>query len=544
MGTATETANNVRISEENKTNVANGFHEKVVNGNAFADTLRETTTDELRKSVQEKKENAMEQISNRMNDIISGALQEFETSLREDISKRGLRSPNMDKCRDKRQSDKKGALPDKEFLPRSSLLNDLFEITHIRTVYNLFMVTLILFFLNTVAYDIMESGTLVFGTVTIRIAFANFPSCLYVWSLMQLSTLSVYVPFNLWSYQRLQFSPRSLIRKCWDYGWLTTLIIYNVLFIIFPIRLMLNENLGVACKLIVLLEQMRMVMKSYAFVRSVAPRFISYKPHSDVSQPSGPGFSQYLYFLFAPTLVYRDKYPRTNTIRWIVVIKNFIEVGLVIFYLAFILERLVRPVYKIFGTQYIEPKSIVKNIIEASIPGILFFVSGNYLLLHAWMNAWAEMLRFADRLFYKDWWNSTSYRAYYRSWNVVVHDWLYTYIYKDMYEIVVPRNRSLAAFTVFFVSAAFHEYVLAFAFRFFYPMMFVLFAGFGFLFTFVGKIATSNVFMWLTFCIGNGILFSTYSMEYYARINCPPYSNYYLDLFAPRSWNCQAQFVA
>lgn len=134
---------------------------------------------------------------------------------------------------------------------------------------------------------------------------------------------------------------------------------------------------------------------------------------------------------------------------------------------------------------------------------------------------------------------------YYRTWNVVVHDWLYTYIYKDMYEIAVPRNKTLATLAVFLVSATFHEYVLAFAFRFFYPVMFVLFAGFGFCFIFVGRIATSNVFMWLTFCLGNGIMFSFYSMEYYARRNsCPSYSNYYLDLLAPRSWVCQSQFAS
>ena len=32
----------------------------------------------------------------------------------------------------------------------------------------------------------------------------------------------------------------------------------------------------------------------------------------------------------------------------------------------------------------------------------------------------------------QDWWNSTSYADYYRTWNVVVHDWLYAYIYKDV----------------------------------------------------------------------------------------------------------------
>lgn len=31
----------------------------------------------------------------------------------------------------------------------------------------------------------------------------------------------------------------------------------------------------------------------------------------------------------------------------------------------------------------------------------------------------------------QDWWNSTSFANYYRTWNVVVHDWLYYYMYRD-----------------------------------------------------------------------------------------------------------------
>jgi len=92
---------------------------------------------------------------------------------------------------------------------------------------------------------------------------------------------------------------------------------------------------------------------------------------------------------------------RTKRIRWMVVIRNFAEVGLAIFYLAFIMERLVLPVYHVYETQHLERKWFVKNIIECSIPGILYFITGQYLLLHAWLNAWAEMLQFADRLFYK-----------------------------------------------------------------------------------------------------------------------------------------------
>lgn len=42
------------------------------------------------------------------------------------------------------------------------------------------------------------------------------------------------------------------------------------------------------------------------------------------------------------------------------------------------------------------------------------------------------MCEFPASLSPQDWWNSTSYSNYYRTWNVVVHDWLYYYVYKDL----------------------------------------------------------------------------------------------------------------
>ncbi|XP_011866706.1 PREDICTED: sterol O-acyltransferase 1 isoform X2 [Vollenhovia emeryi] len=539
MSSVTETVN---IKDSG---VANKPHEKsknVANGNAFTemttDALREATTNALHKKIEEIREDVLGQVNNRINDMMSEVLKKMETP----PEKNGEFLYSTDKYRDKRKlSSQKDTLPVKEFVERNSFLTDLFEIPHIHTVYNLFMVTLILLFFHTATSDFVKSGTVHMGTKTLRIGFAKFSTCIYIWSFMQTLTLGVYVVFSLWAYQRLRFSPKSSIRKFWDYGWLSAFILYVALFLIFPTKAMLNENMSIGCSFIILLEQIRMMMKSHAFVRSVAPRFLSYKPHNETPRPSIPRFSQYLYFLFAPTLVYRDEYPRTKKIRWLVVIRNFIEVGLALFYLAFIAEHFILPMIDVtFGTQQLERKWYVKNIIEASIPGILYFVTGQYLLLHAWLNAWAEMLRFADRLFYKDWWNSTTYHSYYRTWNLVVHDWLHTYIYKDMYEIVMPRNRTLAATAVFFVSAIVHEYIIAFAFGFFYPVMFVLFGGIGFAMFFVRKIITSNLFMWVTWFLGNGVMVSLYSMEFYARYNCPPHSNYYLDLFIPRSWSCQA----
>lgn len=59
------------------------------------------------------------------------------------------------------------------------------------------------------------------------------------------------------------------------------------------------------------LPQVRMFMKTWAFVRSNLTHARSYKKNDDAQTKSlCPDFSHYLFFLFAPTLVYRDQYPR------------------------------------------------------------------------------------------------------------------------------------------------------------------------------------------------------------------------------------------
>lgn len=78
-----------------------------------------------------------------------------------------------------------------------------------------------------------------------------------------------------------------------------------------------------------------------------------------------------------------------------------------------------------------------------------------YFFLHSWLNLWGELLKFADREFYsvsssvssllslifclslllQDWWTCTSFSAFYRKWNLLVHDWIKAYIYQDMKDV-------------------------------------------------------------------------------------------------------------
>lgn len=53
-----------------------------------------------------------------------------------------------------------------------------------------------------------------------------------------------------------------------------------------------------------------------------------------------------------------------------------------------------------------------------------------YAYFHLYLNLWAEILRFGDRVFYKDWWNSSEIGSYWRLWNMPVHLW-YVQLYHE-----------------------------------------------------------------------------------------------------------------
>ncbi|XP_016892039.1 sterol O-acyltransferase 1-like [Cynoglossus semilaevis] len=168
-----------------------------------------------------------------------------------------------------------------------------------------------------------------------------------------------------------------------------------------------------------------------------------------------------------------------------------------------------------------------------------------FAFMHCWLNLFGELLHFADRMFYKDWWNSTSFANYYRTWNIVVHDWLYYYGYRDFLWLSNRRFRAAAMLSVFIVSAVVHEYALAMGFGFFYPVMFCLFAVFGVVFNFTlndkRQSPVFNIIMWTCLFVGQGIQVCLYCQEWYAQIHCPRKENSFWELVTPRSWSCTYQ---
>ena len=252
-------------------------------------------------------------------------------------------------------------------------------------------------------------------------------------------------------------------------------------------------------------------------------------------------YKQFLYFFFAPTLIYRDSYPRIQpSQRYSMIFFNLLNVLGTILYTFIIFQTFCVPYFQESWKKEYNFQFILVSWFKVMIPGTMLLVLMFFGLLHSWFNLWAEILRFGDREFYQDWWNVTNFAEYYRKWNIVVHEWLYHYIYQDILRFTRGRSSQISCFfAVFIFSALIHELVLAISMQFFYPILLVLFGGPGVIYTFFSRreLRVLNIFVWSMFFAGNGIIVVFYSWEYFARKSLDLSDKYgWKSFFIPHSW--------
>ncbi|KAH8294863.1 hypothetical protein KR018_003768, partial [Drosophila ironensis] len=440
-------------------------------------------------------------------------------------------------------------LPEKVFVARESYLTALLQVEHMRTIYHIFYIILLMCLMNVVFYDYFVEGRIDLGLGTFHGGLRRLHWVIGVWILEHVFVIAIYFAFRGWALVRHKLKPQSALQAFWTHGCLILYVSSQMTFCAVSSSLCLKFDLPFVSACVLLLESTRLLMKMHAFVRYNAARVLAGNKKKDdqhegdaVGQPFVPSLRCYIYFLFAPTLIYRDNYPRSPRRRWKFALNRFLEVVAVAFMYAFIHERHIHAHFAMFGLeQPMGASQVIVKLFGMMVPSAVIFLCGFYLILHSWLNFTAELLRFGDRMFYKDWWTAHTYDAYYRNWNVVVHDWLYEYVYKDMYVHVFRGSRIAASLSVFFISALVHEQVLGFALQMFFPVMFVFFGVVGVSLVFLMRNASKvfgNIFLWFSLILGNGLLISLYAMEYYAKKNCTLSPHAWTDYLLPAMWRC------
>lgn len=180
-----------------------------------------------------------------------------------------------------------------------------------------------------------------------------------------------------------------------------------------------------------------------------------------VTYPDNLSLHNLGYFLLAPTLCYQLNYPRTPAIRWPFVARRTAQMLFLTALAAFITEQYLAPAVR--GSE--EPLRalafgrLAERVLKLSVPNLYVWLLFFLIFFHYYLNLLAELLRFGDRKFYGDWWNSASLGYYWREWNLPVHTWLLRHVYTPVRRKGLGRTQ--AGLATFLLSAVAHEAVVS-----------------------------------------------------------------------------------
>jgi len=255
--------------------------------------------------------------------------------------------------------------------------------------------------------------------------------------------------------------------------------------------------------------------------------------NGDVSYPKNITFCNIYYFMLAPTLTYQINFPQVPQRRWFRITTLLVRFVSAIAVILFLLFQVIAPhldamikdfenrttqSYQVFSIDIIA-EYLLKLTMASTYCWLLFF----YLFFHLYLNILAEILRFGDRVFYKDWWNSSNVSSYWRLWNLPVHYWLIRHLYFP--SIRLGLKKTGATFVVFLFSAIMHEVVFSIPFHMIRPWGFLgMMAQIPLIVVtkYFDKIkpgsSIGNIIFWFSFCIvGQPMAILMYTIDYWEK---------------------------
>ena len=204
---------------------------------------------------------------------------------------------------------------------------------------------------------------------------------------------------------------------------------------------------------------------SYAFTNRdlrhalLNPRYATSLPaiYSGCPYPRNVTLKNLSYFWWAPTLVYQPVYPRSPRIRWVFVVKRVAEGASLSIFIWLASAQYAAPLLRnsLNKMASLDVASIVERLMKLSTVSLIIWLAGFFATFQSILNALAEVMRFGDREFYAEWWNSPSVGTYWRTWNKPVYHFMRRHIYSPL----VGRGWSTntASAMVFIFSGFLHE---------------------------------------------------------------------------------------
>jgi sterol O-acyltransferase len=365
----------------------------------------------------------------------------------------------------------------------------------------------------------------------IKSLFSGFSTVIITWIVMYLYSLLIVIYIKI-----IEFL--SAITNKINYK--TTIIIYvfyQLILYVFATIVIFQSEIANACGMIIGCEMARLSMKIHAYFRekllyglknfhiklALFSPFKKDNLEDKMPQIDIVGLEEelrrFIFFSFCPSLIYRDKYPRLINYRFDMILAHLTNFTLCLMSMYMLSRYICSPYFTSMKLRnYFSFAHFCYDCCRLAIPGTMFLITGFFMILHTWLNLWSEILRYGDRRFYEDWWNCTNFEEWYRKWNMVVHEWLYYYVYNDVMRLTGTMSRLVCKICVFSLSVIIHEIIVWQTIGFFFPILSFFFGGPGIIFTYIKpKQKRFNLLFWVKLCLGIGILFCLLLMEVHLR---------------------------
>jgi len=183
--------------------------------------------------------------------------------------------------------------------------------------------------------------------------------------------------------------------------------------------------------------------------------------------PANLGVVDIYFFWLAPTLCYELNFPRTSRIRKSFLVRRAVEVLIGANVAMAVVQQWIIPsvVNSLKSFASMDPGNASERLLKLALPNHLLWLICFYLIFHSCLNTLGEVLGFADRDFYHDWWNANNIPRFWALWNLPVHRWCVRHLYKPL--LRDGNSKMTAMLIVFFTSAFFHEYLISVPLRLF-----------------------------------------------------------------------------
>ena len=464
----------------------------------------------------------LEYLSKEINNYVKTS--QIEMSLIDNTLQNLSNSQNNDKIRKKQ-------FKEKEDLIRNSELSILFEREHnLRTIYFISINLLFWLMIWVMILNYQKTGNAIdfeFWNNNLRglkhVFKLHFIICLYC------NIIIIYI--QIINYLAKKYN------KIW---YIHTFVIYLIIMIIIQIFVFYyypHPTNNFIPGAVIGAETTRIILKLHSYFREKIlyglkefhMEYVNFSPSSRTSSVEivnitiGDYYTElkrFIYFFFCPSLIYRDEYnrlPKFRPLSLFTYILNFLF-SITFFYVFFL--YICNPKINLkYIKNYYHLSFYLLDALHMSLPSAVLLIVGFYMILHTWMNIWSEIIRHGDRRFYEDWWNSTNFEQYYRKWNMVVHEWLYYYLYNDIRRLSLGKiSTTYSKIFVFLISISIHEIIITVSFGFFFPVLSFFFGGPGIIFTYIKTTSKKyNIIFWLEMLIGPGLIVSLYIWEFNLR---------------------------